>query len=83
MKISGMQRPYIDATTPARRAAPQGGPGPAAKVAVSQEAKQLAEARAPAVSDTAKVQRLSLAIERGSFTIDAGHVADRMLSEER
>ena len=93
MKISGMQRPYIDTTTSARRAAPQGGSvssgyqervsGSQEKVAVSHEAKQLAEARSPAVSDTAKVQRLSLAVERGEFTVDAGQVADRMLSEER
>ena len=83
MKISGMQRPYMDTTTSTRRAAPQSGPGPAAKVVVSQEAKQLAEARAPAISDTAKVQRLSLAIERGEFTVDAGHVAEQMLVEER
>ena len=90
MKISGMQRPYIDATTSARRAAPQGGPATATKVAVSeekvlvsQEAKQLAEARSPAIPDNAKVQSLSLAVERGEFAVDADQVAERMLSEER
>ena len=83
MKISGMQRPYMNTTTSARQPAPQGGPGSAARVAVSQEARQLAEARAPVVSDTAKVQRLSLALERGEFSVDPDQVADRMLAEER
>ncbi|MET0339387.1 MAG: flagellar biosynthesis anti-sigma factor FlgM [Polyangiales bacterium] len=84
MKISGIQRPYIDTTTTARRGAPSGASAsPAAKVAVSSEAKSLAEARAPEIADTGKVQRLSLAIANGEFAVDAEQVADRMLAEEQ
>ena len=83
MKINGIQRPTVDVTPGVKRAAPQRGDAPAAKVAVSKEAKQLAEARAPAVSDAAKVAKLAAAIARGDFMIDADRVVDRMLSEER
>lgn len=82
MKINGMQRPQVDTTPGVKRASPQRGGSPAAKVAVSKEAKQLAEARAPAVSDAAKVARLTAAIARGDFMIDAARVVDRMVSEE-
>ena len=72
MKISGIQRPYIDTTTTARRGAPgAGAAAPAAKVAVSAEAKQLAEVRAPESPDVGRVKRLSLAIASGEFAIDA------------
>ena len=83
MKINGINRPQIDVSQNVRRSAYQGGRTPAAKVAVSNEAKQLAEARSPAVSDAAKVARLAQAIARGDFMIDAERVADRMLREER
>lgn len=83
MKIQGIQRPSVDPTPAVRRAAAQPGQSPAAKVAVSKQAKQLAEARAPAVSDAAKVARLTAAIARGDFMMDADKVVDRMLSEER
>ena len=83
MKINGIQRPQVDTTAGVKRAAPQRGESPAAKVAVSKEAKQLAEARAPAVSDAAKVARLAAAIARGDFMIDADRIVDRMVSEER
>ena len=82
MKINGIHRPYVDAATTAKRVAPRGATGPSAKVAVSQEAKQLAEARSPAVSDAAKVLKLAQAIARGDFMIDAERLADRMMSEE-
>ena len=83
MKINGIQRPTVDSAASVKRAAPQRGQTPAAKVAVSKEAKQLAEARAPAVSDAAKVARLTAAIAHGDFMMDADRVVDRMLSEER
>jgi flagellar biosynthesis anti-sigma factor FlgM len=83
MKINGMQRTYAEAPPVAKRAAQQSGPGPATKVAVSNEARQLAEARAPAVSDASKVQKLTAAIARGDFMIDAAQVTERMLAEER
>ena len=83
MKINGIQRPQVDATTMAQRTAPRGGTGHATRVAVSNEARQLAEVRAPAVSDAAKVQRLLAAIARGDFMVDASSVADRMVAEER
>lgn len=83
MKINGIQRPTVDTSTNVKRAAPAKGQGTATKVAVSREAKQLAEARAPAVSDAAKVAKLTAAIARGDFMIDADRVVDRMMSEER
>lgn len=83
MKINGMQRTYADVPPVAKRAPQQGGPGPAAKVAVSNEARQLAEARAPQVSDAAKIQKLTAAIARGDFMIDAAQVTDRLMAEER
>jgi flagellar biosynthesis anti-sigma factor FlgM len=83
MKINGIQRPPVDVTPGVRRAVPHRGASPAARVAVSHEAKQLAEARAPAVSDAAKVARLAAAIARGDFMIDADRVVERMLGEER
>ena len=83
MKINGIHRPQVDLPVGARRAAYQGGGTPAAKVAVSNEAKQLAEARAPVASDAAKVARLAQAIARGDFMIDAERVVERMLGEER
>ena len=82
MKIHGIQRPSVDPTPAVRRPEAQRGQSPAAKVAVSKEAKQLAEARAPAVSDAAKVARLTAAIARGDFMVDADKIVDRMLSEE-
>lgn len=83
MKINGIQRPQLDTTASVKRAAAPRGGSPAAKVAVSGEARQLAEARAPATSDAAKVAKLSDAIARGEFSVDADKVADRMMSEER
>jgi flagellar biosynthesis anti-sigma factor FlgM len=83
MKINGIRGPQLDATTSAQRTAPRGGTQHATKVAVSKEARQLAEARAPAVSDAAKVQRLLAAIARGDFMVDAERVTDRMMAEER
>jgi flagellar biosynthesis anti-sigma factor FlgM len=83
MKINGIQRPPVDTTAGVKRAAPQRGESPAAKVAVSNQARKLAEARAPEVSDAAKIARLTAAVARGDFMIDAGSVVDRMMSEER
>jgi flagellar biosynthesis anti-sigma factor FlgM len=82
MKIQGIQRPHVDATTTSRRVAQRGGSDPTTKVAVSKEAKQLKEARSPAVSDPVKVLKLAQAIARGDFMIDAERLADRMVSEE-
>jgi flagellar biosynthesis anti-sigma factor FlgM len=83
MKIHGIQRPPVETTVGVKRAAPQRGQSPAAKVAVSNEARKLAQARAPAVSDAAKVARLTAAIARGDFMMNADQVVDRMVSEER
>jgi flagellar biosynthesis anti-sigma factor FlgM len=81
MKISGINRPSVD-TSPGTRRVTQRSQEPGSKVAVSNEAKKLAEARAPAVSDAGKVARLTAAIARGDFFVDANQVADRMLKEE-
>jgi flagellar biosynthesis anti-sigma factor FlgM len=83
MKINGINRPQVDAAVSMRPAAPRGVISSATKVAVSSEARQLAEARAPAVSDAAKVQRLLAAVARGDFMVSASSVTDRMMAEER
>ena len=83
MKISGINRPQLDAAPAAKRPASRGVNNQATKVQVSKEAKQLAEARSPAVSDAAKVQRLTEAIARGQFMVDAERLTDRMLAEEQ
>ena len=82
MKINGMQRPHVDAANTAKRVAQRGGTDPSTKVAVSKEARKLAEARSPAVSDPAKVQKLTQAIARGDFMVDAERLAERMIQEE-
>lgn len=82
MKINGIHRTPPGHPTSGKRVAGATSGNPAAKVAVSNQAKLLAEARAPAVSDAAKIARLTQAIARGDFMVDAEHIADRMLSEE-
>ena len=84
MKINGIQPPRVDTTPGVKRAAPtKGETSPAAKVAVSPRARQLAEARAPEVADGAKVERLRASIASGEFKVDADAVAEKMLGEER
>lgn len=82
MKIGGINRPHVDAASRAQQVAQRGVKSSNTKVAVSPEARQLAEARSPAVSDAAKVQRLTEAIARGQFMVDAERLTDRMLNEE-
>lgn len=82
MKINGINRTPPGHPASAKRAVGSTPGDSAAKVAVSHQAKLLAEARAPAVSDAGKIARLTQAIARGDFMVDAEHIADRMLSEE-
>jgi flagellar biosynthesis anti-sigma factor FlgM len=82
MKIGGINRPQVDATSRTQQVAQRGVSSSNTKVLVSNEARQLAEARSPAVSDAAKVQRLTEAIARGQFMVDAERLTDRMLNEE-
>jgi len=82
MKISGVSRPAVDTSHTMRRVAARNVDS-GSKVAVSREAKKLAEARAPAVSDAAKIARLTAAIARGDFMVDADRVVERMMQEER
>ena len=83
MKITGINRPHVDAASTARPVTHRGATGTDTKVAVSSEARRLAQARSPAVSDAAKVARLTAAIARGDFMADAEKVANGMLAEER
>lgn len=83
MKINGINRPQVDAAVTARPVPQRGVNSSATKVAVSNQAKQLAEARSPYVSDAAKVQRLLAAVARGDFMVSAESVTDRMMAEER
>jgi flagellar biosynthesis anti-sigma factor FlgM len=83
MKINGIPPPRVDTAPGVKRAAPPKENSPAARVAVSSRAKQLAEARAPEVADGAKVERLRASIASGEFTVDADAIADKMMSEER
>ncbi len=82
MKINGIQRPLVDAGTAPQRTAQKGGTDPSTKVAVSSEARKLAEARLPALSDPSKVAMLAKAIAHGDFMVDAERLADRMIQEE-
>lgn len=83
MKINGIHRTPPNNNSGVKRAGSSPNQTPAAKVAVSKEARLLAEARAPAVSDAAKIARLAQAIAHGDFMVDAERIADRMLGEER
>lgn len=83
MKINGINRPQVDAASIARPVTHRGAAGTATRVAVSSEARKLAQARSPAVSDAAKVARLTAAVARGDFMADAEKVANGMLAEER
>ncbi|MDB4973015.1 MAG: hypothetical protein JWN48_1356 [Myxococcaceae bacterium] len=83
MKINGVNRPQIDVASTARAVPKSGGTGAGTKVAVSGEARTLAAAKSPAVSDAAKVAKLMSAIARGDFMVDAERVTDRMMTEER
>ena len=83
MKIHGITRPQIDATSTAKPVQRSGSSGTGAKVAVSNEARALAKAKSPAVSDAAKISKLQAAIARGDFMVDAERVTDRMMAEER
>jgi flagellar biosynthesis anti-sigma factor FlgM len=83
MRINGINRPPVDAASTARPIPQRSAASAATKVAVSQQARQLAEARAPAVSDAAKVARLMAAVARGDFMVSAERVTDGMLAEER
>lgn len=53
------------------------------QVNVSQEARSLAEARAPEVPDQERIDRLKEAISNGTFKIDVDRIATQMLEEER
>jgi flagellar biosynthesis anti-sigma factor FlgM len=83
VKIHGVNRPRVHAAVTARPAAKRGVSHKATRVAVSSQAKQLAQARSPHVSDAAKVQRLLAAVARGEFMVSAESVTERMMSEER
>ena len=83
MKINGINRPQVDAASSARPVTQRGAAGTATRVAVSSEARKLAQARSPAVSDAAKVARLTAAVAHGNFMADAEKVANGMLAEER
>ena len=82
MKINGIQRPHVDAASTAKPVAQRGTTESATKVAVSSQAKQLAEARSPEVTDQEKISRLAQAIARGEFKVEAERLAERLLREE-
>jgi len=83
MKVGGVNRPHVATAAAQRRVARRTQAQTGTKVAVSQEAKKLAEARSPATSDAAKVARLAEAIAHGQFMVDAEKLVDRMMDEER
>lgn len=82
MKINGINRPQVDAATTTKPVAKRGTTEHTTRVAVSNEAKQLAEARSPEVTDAEKIARLAQAIARGEFKVEAQQLAERMLREE-
>jgi len=83
MKINGVNRPSIDVPTTTRSMPKSGGTTANTKVAVSSEARKLATAKSPAVSDAAKVGKLRESIANGDFLVDSERVSDRMMAEER
>lgn len=83
MRINGIRSPHIDAATTPQRSPVRTEQTKTTKVDVSREARKLADARSPAVSDAAKIQRLLAAVSRGDFMVDAEKVTDRMVAEER
>jgi negative regulator of flagellin synthesis FlgM len=70
-----------------RGAATTGSPveaaAPAARVEVSTTAELLARAAAEPPFDAEKVERIAQAIRDGTFQIDAGKIADRLLQNAR
>lgn len=68
--------------SPAEAAHASRGSEEAAKVRVSTGARALADSRRPEEPDAARIDRLKNAIEDGTFQVDAGQVADRMIAEE-
>jgi len=88
MKISGhLQRSPVDSTRHDSKAdrgaerdhAPAGPTEPAARVKVSDAARQ---AHDPAAPDMQKVERLRAALEAGELKVDPEQIAARMLEEE-
>lgn len=85
MKVNGPGRP--GPVDPARKASRPAAETPAKskdgeQVRVSTQASLLAAARAPEVPDSALVQRIREAIDKGAFEVDAERIADIMLQEE-
>lgn len=83
MKITGVNHPHLDPTARAKPTPAAGRAGQADVVAVSRRAKALAEARSPAVADAERIARLTKAIAKGDFMVDAEAIATRMIEEER
>lgn len=67
----------IASTTASATAAP---PQQAAKVSISEEARQLAAGATSAASDATKVARLKAEVESGQAKFDSKQVAERMIA---
>ncbi|MFO1216907.1 MAG: flagellar biosynthesis anti-sigma factor FlgM [Burkholderiaceae bacterium] len=58
-------------------------PEPSAKVELSSAGALLSRAEADGTFDTQKVERLADAIRNGSFQVDAGAIADKLLAHAK
>ena len=88
MKIGPLENKANLATPPTDRKAQAGGaqaasPEPSAKVELSATAGVLASVGSDGSFDAQKVERLSRAIRDGSYRIDAGAIADKLISNAR
>lgn len=89
MKIGPLENKATLASPAADRKAPASGtpaasPEPSAKVELSEAAASvLASGGSDASFDAQKVERLSRAIRDGTYRIDAGAIADKLISNAR
>lgn len=86
MKIGPIDNKLTPSTAGAERQTATGANGkasdaePSAKVALSAAANLLASGTADGTFDTKKVERLAQAIRDGTFNVDAGVIADRLIA---
>ena len=88
MKIGPLENKANLATPATDRKAQAGGaqpasPEPSAKVELSATASVLASVGSDGSFDAEKVERLSRAIREGTYRIDAGAIADKLIANAR
>lgn len=83
MKVNGPSRPSPSYEPRGIQKGSEPRPvGSSERVAISGQAKALADARAPETADAERVARLRDALDKGTFKVDLGKIADAMIREE-